>query len=455
MNSRLIEVTLKELINELEYVPSYTNILVERVPIEFADFTYKINMPGVNTLTLMQAQQNQKNEESNNSTITMQTKEIIHSGLIQNTDNLTNLSNTNIVQNNQKLEMNNSANVVNSNEDKNMPMEIFTPDELNNAFENSKFFIIRSANQENVQISRQHEEWATTKANENKLNEAFDSSKYVFLIFAVSKTFHFQGYALMVSKSSNKTSFLWKSSETIRLGGSFKIKWISYYLLSFNRIANMTNPYCENELIKKSRDCTEIEPTVGKELCSLFEIPFRNINTPNPLQKIISNNLKNQSNDILSQNLTKAQLIEKLVAGNKSQNEKNKKDKKVVDLIPTNRDQSISETSNDNNSFKNKQSDKESKNITTLLSKIKEKYPKMSNSEIFVNFEKFIDKEISYKKIKRSDQSKRNSSPDYKHNREHSKNRYRERSKESISKKKESKKYRTPSSSPDRNRKSK
>lgn len=128
----------------------------------------------------------------------------------------------------------------------------------------------------------------------------------MFLIFTVSKTFHFQGMAVMTSKSSNKTSYHWKSNEMIRLGGSFKVKWISNFLLSLNRVANLTNSYSDNEPIKKCRDCTELDPIVGKEICSMFEIPFRNPSLPNSIEKILNENKLSINQDILSQNLTKA-----------------------------------------------------------------------------------------------------------------------------------------------------
>lgn len=51
-------------------------------------------------------------------------------------------------------------------------------------------------------ISRKHQEWATTKANEGRLNAAYDSSNHVFLIFSVSKMNEFQGFARMTTKSS-------------------------------------------------------------------------------------------------------------------------------------------------------------------------------------------------------------------------------------------------------------
>ena len=87
----------------------------------------------------------------------------------------------------------------------------------------------------------------------------------------------------MVSGISSKLASYWKNTETIRLGGCFRVKWVTTANLMFNKISNMTNPYCDNELIRKSRDSTEIDPKAGRELCHLFEIPFREPSVPCPL----------------------------------------------------------------------------------------------------------------------------------------------------------------------------
>ena len=48
--------------------------------------------------------------------------------------------------------------------------------------------------------------------------------------------------------------------ENIKLGGSFKIKWLRYSDLSFNKIAHLRNRFNNNEPIKKSRD-TQVNKT--------------------------------------------------------------------------------------------------------------------------------------------------------------------------------------------------
>ena len=52
-----------------------------------------------------------------------------------------------------------------------------------------------NSNFENIQISRTYGEWATTKVNESRLNEAFNSVPHVYLIFTVSKIQEFKGFA--------------------------------------------------------------------------------------------------------------------------------------------------------------------------------------------------------------------------------------------------------------------
>ena len=42
----------------------------------------------------------------------------------------------------------------------------------------------------------------------------------------------------------------------------------------------MTNPLCNNEPVKNSKDCTQIDSRVGREICKLFEVPFRDPSVP-------------------------------------------------------------------------------------------------------------------------------------------------------------------------------
>ena len=55
-----------------------------------------------------------------------------------------------------------------------------------------RYFIVKSCNRENLELSVQQGVWATQRSNEAKLNEAFDSADNVILIFSVNRTRHFQ-----------------------------------------------------------------------------------------------------------------------------------------------------------------------------------------------------------------------------------------------------------------------
>lgn len=158
---------------------------------------------------------------------------------------------------------------------------VFTEDEYMRALDHAKFFVIRSSNADNITMSRTHSEWATTKSNQHHLQNAFSSADFVFLIFTISKTKFFQGVALMTSGISNKVATYWITNESIKLGGCFKIWWISTKELNFVRASHINN--VENESVTKSRDCTEIERESGKELCRMFTLPFRDPATPSPL----------------------------------------------------------------------------------------------------------------------------------------------------------------------------
>ncbi len=124
-------------------------------------------------------------------------------------------------------------------------------------FEKARFFIIKSSNRDNINTSKLHNEWATTIANQKKLNDAF-LQKDVILIFSVNKSGFFQGYAVMTSLISNKVSSLWNNDYSLKLGGTFSIQWLIECEMPFNYVKNLTNPLNNYEPVVKSRDTQEI-----------------------------------------------------------------------------------------------------------------------------------------------------------------------------------------------------
>ena len=169
-------------------------------------------------------------------------------------------------------------------------------------FDNAKFFIIKSQNKENIEVSKKENEWATTIPNQKKLNDAFQRGN-VILIFSASRTRAFQGYAIMTSFIGDKVSAHWQNENGIKLGGSFSVFWLCFCELSFERVKDLQNPLNNQENVSKSRDCTELPKDIGIKLCLLcFE-----------QEKIESNNNKNK-NFI---DLEKIKYIEGIIKKNK------------------------------------------------------------------------------------------------------------------------------------------
>ncbi|KAL9452852.1 hypothetical protein AB3S75_008609 [Citrus x aurantiifolia] len=136
----------------------------------------------------------------------------------------------------------------------------------------SRYFIVKSCNRENLELSVQQGVWATQRSNEAKLNEAFDSAENVILIFSVNRTRHFQGCAKMTSKIGGSVGGgNWKYAHgTAHYGRNFSVKWLKLCELSFHKTRHLRNPYNENLPVKISRDCQELEPSIGEQLAALL-----------------------------------------------------------------------------------------------------------------------------------------------------------------------------------------
>ncbi|KAL6538721.1 30-kDa cleavage and polyadenylation specificity factor 30 [Orobanche gracilis] len=136
----------------------------------------------------------------------------------------------------------------------------------------SRYFVVKSCNRENLELSVQQGVWATQRSNESKLNEAFESVENVILIFSVNKTRHFQGCAKMTSRIGGFVGGgNWKHAHgTAHYGRNFAVKWLKLCELSFDKTRHLRNPYNENLPVKISRDCQELEHSIGEQLASLL-----------------------------------------------------------------------------------------------------------------------------------------------------------------------------------------
>ncbi|XP_057977021.1 uncharacterized protein LOC131164081 isoform X2 [Malania oleifera] len=136
-----------------------------------------------------------------------------------------------------------------------------------------RYFIIKSLNHHNIQLSIQKGIWATQVMNEPILEEAFNNSGKVILIFSVNMSGFFQGYAQMMSSVGWRRDNVWSqgSGGNNPWGRSFKVKWLQLYDLPFQKTLHLRNPLNDFKPVKISRDCQELSQEIGEALCDLLD----------------------------------------------------------------------------------------------------------------------------------------------------------------------------------------
>lgn len=131
-----------------------------------------------------------------------------------------------------------------------------------------RYFIMKSSNLQNIDISQQKGIWSTTPSNEQKLNRAFWESSMVYLVFSVQGSGHFQGFARMASEIGCEKSQDWGSAG---FGGVFKVEWIQKESIPFQFTHHLLNPWNDDKKVQISRDGQELEPQVGEQLLQLWD----------------------------------------------------------------------------------------------------------------------------------------------------------------------------------------
>ncbi|XP_055587061.1 YTH domain-containing protein 1 [Uranotaenia lowii] len=145
---------------------------------------------------------------------------------------------------------------------------------INYLFRETRFFLIKSNNSENVTISKTKGVWSTLPPNEANLNQAFRESRNVILVFSVKESGKFAGFARMAAEARRDLPAVeWvlpPGMSAKALGGVIKIDWVCKKELPFTSTTHLYNSWNENKPVKIGRDGQEIEPKVAEELCRLF-----------------------------------------------------------------------------------------------------------------------------------------------------------------------------------------
>lgn len=145
---------------------------------------------------------------------------------------------------------------------------------LNYFFRETRFFVIKSNNADNIGLSKNKGVWSTLPQNEANLNQAFRESRNVILIFSVKESGKFAGFARMIGESRRDVPAVsWVLPPGLSakvLGGVIQVDWVCKKELPFTSTSHLYNPWNEGKPVKIGRDGQEIESKVGAELCRLF-----------------------------------------------------------------------------------------------------------------------------------------------------------------------------------------
>ncbi|XP_066993237.2 3'-5' RNA helicase YTHDC2 [Anabrus simplex] len=138
----------------------------------------------------------------------------------------------------------------------------------------TRYFIIKAGSMKSIEASLSRGVWAFTPSTERKVTRVFKEAKRVMLVFSVQGSGHFQGYARL---NSDKPEVKADGSENCAdLGGPnlsapLPIEWLKRANIPFQATRHLLNPLNENRRVQTSRDGQEIEPSVGEELCELWD----------------------------------------------------------------------------------------------------------------------------------------------------------------------------------------
>ncbi|KAI3974279.1 hypothetical protein MKX01_030948 [Papaver californicum] len=148
-----------------------------------------------------------------------------------------------------------------------------------NRFISTRYFVIKSLNHQNIQLSIEKGIWATQVMNEQYWRKlliasytSLQNSGRVILIFSVNMSGFFQGYAQMMSSIGWRRENVWSeaSGGTVPWGRTFKVKWLQLQNLPFQKTLHLKNPLNDYKPVKISRDCQELTSDIGEALCRLI-----------------------------------------------------------------------------------------------------------------------------------------------------------------------------------------
>ncbi|XP_031478058.1 YTH domain-containing protein ECT4-like isoform X2 [Nymphaea colorata] len=141
-------------------------------------------------------------------------------------------------------------------------------------YEDAKFFIIKSYNEDNVHKSIKYGVWASTTNGNRKLDSAYNESKEkghscpVFLLFSVNASAQFCGVAEMVGPVDfDKSVDYWQQD---KWSGQFPVKWHIVKDVPNSLFRHIILENNDNKPVTNSRDTQEVRLDQGIEILKIF-----------------------------------------------------------------------------------------------------------------------------------------------------------------------------------------
>ncbi|KAH3684457.1 hypothetical protein WICPIJ_004551 [Wickerhamomyces pijperi] len=145
----------------------------------------------------------------------------------------------------------------------------------------SKFFIIKSFNEQDVKSSFIHKVWTSTELGNKRLHKAYKMKKpseRIFMFFSVNGSGKFSGIAEMKScvlkDIDMKYNDLWV--ENSKYSGYFQIQWIFIKDIKNCHLKHLKNSSNDFKPVTISRDTQEVPFGIGLEMIKSFKKTFSN-----------------------------------------------------------------------------------------------------------------------------------------------------------------------------------
>ncbi|KAM0262294.1 hypothetical protein ACHAQJ_001763 [Trichoderma viride] len=136
----------------------------------------------------------------------------------------------------------------------------------------ARYFLIKSFNTMNVEMSQRDGLWITKAKNGPMLTFAFNQCKNVYLIFSVNKSKAFQGYARMTTAPSPEIApAKWMNNISWEASSPFRVEWLNTRRTEFWNLGDLKNSFNDEAPVFVGRDGQEYPESCGRNIIEIMD----------------------------------------------------------------------------------------------------------------------------------------------------------------------------------------